>query len=335
MTEEDQLRRMLRDVALPPGVDVWRDRVRAGNRRRAAIAITAAAAAVALVGVGVTMIAIDSEPADDTVLINPPTSTRPSDSPTAGTTTTTTPKSTPSAPPPSSSSPVPGIPGNAQLVRHAGDLHVTTPGATIRDLEVTGTIYVAASNVTLTRVRVVAKGDFAIRQQPGAKNLTVESCDLAGAEHGIRQEDVGLTVRLCDIHGVRVGVSVTSSATLTGTRIHDLTSPPSAYGVYSAGGSGITVTGNTIINQFGTGAAIMLDTVGGAYRDVRIEANVLAGGQVPLFAGAAAAGSSGMRVLGNRFGRGAGGFVRDWDGTRPGNTWRDNVTRDTGQPVTP
>lgn len=319
--DEDELRRLFGDIPLAAGVDAWRDRAHRGRPR-----VAIAAALLAVISVGVAVILFSRSDAQPPTVLPTTTSQTPTPPPTSRQQPTTSLPSSPSTP-----SATTTTTQSPAVKKHEGDLFVTAPNTVITDLQVTGTIYVRAANVSLTRVTVFAANqDFAIRQEPGATNLTVTSCELTGAEYGIRQEATGLTVRQCDIHNVRIGLAVSESATVTNNQIHDLSSPASSYGVYSGGGTGLTLTDNTITNQQPGGAAVLLDSVGGAYHDVLIQRNRLSGGQFTLHFGQSG-GSSDIRVLGNRIGRGAVGYARDWDGAQPGNSWRDNVSLETGQ----
>ena len=211
------------------------------------------------------------------------------------------------------------------MKKYAGDLILDRAGASVSDLEVTGTIYVRAKNVTLTRVTVRAAGnDFGIRQEPGADNLKVSACELSDADYGLRQEATGLSVRDCDIHDVRIGVAVGNSAKIADSNIHGLRTD-SAYGVYSGGGgSGLVLTNTTIVNPRRGGAAVMLDTAGGPQVDVLVQGNRISGGQFALYAGAAA-GSHDIRIIGNRLGRGSVSHFTGRDDSLPGAVWRGNT----------
>ena len=189
------------------------------------------------------------------------------------------------------------MPFGATLTEHAGDLMITTPGAEVSDLLVTGAVVVAAPDVTLRRVHVLGTDGDTVRQTKTAPRLTIEDCDLAtrAAETaGVVQEAPGLTVRRCRVDGPGNGIVVRSDNA-------------------------------TVTENFFTERGVLIES--NVSTGVTVEDNVRYRVDAPAWSG-----SHHLRVPHNRFL----GFapVIGWPDGRPGNEWRGNVG-DNGEPVAP
>jgi hypothetical protein len=232
-----------------------------------------------------------------------------------------------------------GVPAGTALRTNSGNLTVTTPGAVVDRMLVTGIVIVKAPNVTIRRTRVApAHSDYwVIYQSPGATNLVIEDTEIAGGgiHLGVVQEADGLTVRRCAIHHVDTAVALGefSRGTVEDSYLHDV-----ATGVGTAGGNAtVTISHNTIASTVPGEAAIGFANNAPPMTAVTIENNLLSGGSYTLSAG----NQRQVRFSHNRFSRAASqkggqyGPVANWDATSPGNVWLDNVWDDTGAPVQP
>ena len=236
-----------------------------------------------------------------------------------------------------------GVPAGTTLTVHDGDMHVSTAGAMVSNVQVKGTLFIDAPNVTLVNVKVLPDGGFFGIKQYGA-NLTVRDSEISGdpatpIDYGISQEAAGLSVTRVLIRGVNAGIALgAGSVTVSGSRIDQLTGT-SQTGI---GGNGQTpnlmFSNNTILIDADAGAAIVL--YGTSYDGVTIQGNTLAGGARTLIV-PGGAGSQNVRVLDNRFSRmyypdcGSIAPTTGYDPGQPGNQWSGNVWADTGLPIDP
>jgi hypothetical protein len=201
-----------------------------------------------------------------------------------------------------------GVPLGATLDDHYGDLRVTTPGQTVSDLRVTGTVIVDAPNVTLKRVLVVApQGAAAVRQN--ANGLTVIDSELSGGT-SLTQGTAGLTIRRSRLEA---GVTITSGAQLFDCHL------AVADVLVASNSSGILVRHNTF-------RRVTMDDLAGPVRNVTIENNLLNQVDAPTKAGSAS-----IHVLSNRF-RGNAPST-GWDSSAPDYRWSDNTYADSGAPA--
>ncbi|HEX6684104.1 MAG TPA: hypothetical protein VF062_14970 [Candidatus Limnocylindrales bacterium] len=325
--DPDRMRALFEEVPAPDGIDRWRvaTPARGGGPRPRTAVLTAAGATLLVTSLTVGLISFGGTQKEVTV---PPAIIEPSQVSPSPLAQSPVPSPTPSpATPPSTGSPTHSAPSPTRSV-HSGDLRITTAGALISDLHVTGTIVVEAPNVTLRRVRVARERDgyWAVRQLSSARNLTIETSEIGGdgrhsVQHGIAQEADGLTVRDTVVRAVEMGITVLTRATVERTRIVDLLPSDSGFGLVCHGGGQITARDNTIIVPPQANAAIAL-FADRPISGVRISGNLLGGGRSTLHAG----GPQEVEVTGNRFRRQS-EPVR-WDTSAPkvwsGNTWEDN-----------
>jgi Right handed beta helix region len=357
--DPDGIRELFQEVQPPPGVARWRvaaaaaarrEPARAARPRRRALAVAACAVAVAVVaGAGpVVSRLLHHAPArpGGTGGIAPappvppvsasPTGAASSVSPDAGPTSLGPPATATARPGPTNT----GVPAGMTLRTHAGDLTVTTPGAVVDALLVTGSILVEAPNVTIRRTRVAPDGKvfWAIRQEPKATNLTVEDSEIAGGGNHIdlSQEEDGLAVRRCLFRDADIGIAVGNRATVEDSYFHAV-----GTGVGTTGGvATVTVHHNTILTSKPAESAIGMLTQRGPLTAVTIDDNLLGGGNYTVHFGEGPA-SQAVTVRRNRFSRAVylnGGYygpVAGWDARAPRNAWADNVWDDTGAPVNP
>ncbi|WP_433181487.1 hypothetical protein [Actinoallomurus sp. CA-150999] len=242
-------------------------------------------------------------------------------------------------------------PGTRLQVR-TGTIKVTTDGAVLDGLEVHGDIVVLARNVTIRNCRVIGAGDWAIlqRMEAGSGGLTVEDTEISGGggrplEFGVLNFAGGLTVRRVNVHAMMSAVQ-TSQGLIEDSYFHDPKDFPGAHVTLVASGSGprpgmtFVVRHNAILNPGGQTAAVALYQDFGLNHDVTVQGNLLAGGGYTVYGGAGKYGRPHhIRFVGNVFSRryfrkgGAFGWGTTWDGSGPGNQWKDNTWEDTGEPV--
>jgi hypothetical protein len=110
-----------------------------------------------------------------------------------------------------------GVPPGVPLSTRIGDIELSSAKATLQDVVVIGSIVVSAPDVTIRHVRVVPdRGDeWAIKQLATAGGLLVENSEVDGhgwTGDGITQQAPGLTVSYTQVHGVGVGIRLSSHA---------------------------------------------------------------------------------------------------------------------------
>jgi hypothetical protein len=382
--DEEELRALFEEIAPPPGLDRWRERVAdtesdtetegativdlpTGHgprpRRRPTRSVAVAAAAAVVVGLGGVVVTSellsDAPPADDpTMIIDgpdrtvsslPPTVTS-DDKPPSGTVSVppggssgqeqqSTPGTDAGSPqsggggptgpggpsavkvpntitpvwPPMEGDPTAGntgVPLGATLSSHNGDLRITTAGAVLRDVRVTGSVIVDAPNVTLLRVLVVApSGAAAVRQN--ADNLTVENSQLSGATSLI-QSATGLVVRRSRLEN---GATITSGAEL--------------YDNYFAQADVLIPAGSTtvLLRHNVMGKVSMID-LNGPIRGVTVENSLLTRVDLPTQSGSAS-----VYILANRFRSSA--PSTGWHPSATDFRWSNNTFADSGAPANP
>jgi hypothetical protein len=201
-----------------------------------------------------------------------------------------------------------GVPDGVAL-QPSGPVTVRSAGAVIEGLDIDGPVEIAADRVTIRRSRVRGGPHWGIRIAEGVTGALIEEVEIAPstpseAVDGIRAEGA-FTGRRLDIHGTGDGVKAGSGTRLEASWVHDLASEAETHSdaVQTTGGAGIVLIGNRL--EGATNAAVMASTEMAALSGLVIERNWLDGGAHTLNIRAGENGApSGVRVVGNRFGRG-------------------------------
>jgi hypothetical protein len=242
-----------------------------------------------------------------------------------------------------------GIEAGHQLREVDGPLVVDRDGATIEDLDVHGSIDVAADDVTLRNVRVDATGEGWGIGLRGAHGTTIEHCEVAPDGPrllvGIKDaygDATGTTIRACDIARTTTGIQV-HEGLVADNYVHALAYRDGDHlnGITSNGATTpLVIRHNTILNPVGQTDAIGLFQDFGREARRTITDNLLAGGGYTVYGGEGGHGAaSDIVVSDNRFARtyfrhgGRFGPVAYFDPTGPGNVWSGNRWDDTLQEV--
>jgi hypothetical protein len=199
------------------------------------------------------------------------------------------------------------VPVDTTLRAHSGDLRVTTPGAVVTNLRVTGVVVVSAPDVTLRRVSVSGRGGLAVRQTAAASRLTIELSDLAGS---VVQEASGLTLRRCTTGRVAGRGGLTAVDTFFSGPLE-----------VRSGTTNVVARHNTI-------GRIVLGDMSGPVSDVTIEDSDLG-----MVAAPTEPGSRDIRVRRNVFREDP--PSTGWNDQGPGFVWTANTSRGTGAPIGP
>lgn len=232
-------------------------------------------------------------------------------------------------------------------LRASGCVNASTDGQVVENLSISGcTINVTAKNVTIRNVRMsLASIDmFAVIVRSGA-SATIQNVEISGLDKTgkslqyaiLSQTDNRVTVDRANLHHCADCIQG-EAMVVTNSYIHDLANPPGAHvdGFQCNSSCGVTLTGNTILNEWDQTATIALFADFGTPRNSVIRGNLLAGGGYTVYAGGSNA--TGIEVTGNRFSRLYSSRGGNWGhGTQfvanTGNVWSGNFWDDTGLSV--
>lgn len=244
-----------------------------------------------------------------------------------------------------------GVPAGTHLTP-SGSITISTPGAVVSGLAVSGTINVRASNVTIENSDIAEANpsNAAIDIASGVTGTLLEHDTI----HGTNNSSGSLAYAVNDMTGSVTSVTedhvyaynidrilvgpgtVTNSfalgnANIAGEHYED---------VYEGNGS-VTLNHNTLLNPHNQTASIFLSNDFGPLGVVQITNNLLAGGDYILYGDATNVNNLGVTsetVTGNRFSRiyyPHGGLYGAAVYMPHSYTWSGNVWDDTGQPVSP
>jgi hypothetical protein len=265
-----------------------------------------------------------------------------------------------------------GVPAGTTLTP-AGSQTVSTDGAVLDGLEITGTVTVTADNVTIQNSRIVrtsgGSGSYAVILNNGADNFTIKDTEVVGPE----SDSEGLQSAVWNHYG-NPGATATrvyfhrcaDCWEGAGTFRDDYMVVDAAYSgshdedIYVCGDR-VDVDHSTLVNTHQQTATVFGDTICGP-NDFTVTNSLLAGGGFLVYPQANSSSATGTaNVSGNRFARcttssvydpGSGGRtcsggadsfgyyplggyygVAAYNYSGPGNVWANNVWDDSGQPV--
>ncbi|WP_110182138.1 right-handed parallel beta-helix repeat-containing protein [Nocardioides solisilvae] len=227
-------------------------------------------------------------------------------------------------------------------LRASRGLTVTTDGAVVENLDISGQLHIRANNVTVRNVRVRSSDYYALYVTgSGARIEHVEVDGLGfsgtGGAAGIGGGGKGMTVVAADITGVENGVVPGSGSVVQDSWIHGLASPgdPHYDGIQMDGGlSDIRVVHNTIdMSEHSQTAAVMVDNYFGPISRISVTGNQLLGGGYTVYADGSFSSSDAVSAItyaDNVFGKGHWGYglLRNADVT-----WSNNTDLGTGRAV--
>jgi hypothetical protein len=234
-----------------------------------------------------------------------------------------------------------GVPPGTTLTP-SGSITITTAGAVVSGLDISGTVNINANNVTFRNSRVRSSSFAIVRVQAGRTGVVIENVEINGVgsgndgNHGIAGE--GAMIRRVNIYNVENGITPQSSNTamlIEDRYIHDLraSGAPHYDGIQIDGGlRNITIRHNTVHNQNNQTAAVMIDNYFGSISNVMVTNNRLLGGGYTVYSDGQFNGGSitGVSFTNNRLKRGYYGY-KSIQNNSP--VWSGNVDDVTGQPV--
>jgi hypothetical protein len=202
-----------------------------------------------------------------------------------------------------------GVPAGTVL-KPRGSFTISTRGAVVSGLDVTGTVTIAASDVTLMDSRIMPSAGatgIAVRYS-GVSGVVIEHVEIDGADHSPSAVGItgsGFIVEAANIHGTADAIDVGSNDVVRDSWIHDLFVVPGDHtdGVQSSGGANVVISHNTI-NAEGShvNSAVILGADLGPLINSVVIGNLLAGGGFTVYAGTNGTYSSGViTIADNRF----------------------------------
>jgi hypothetical protein len=217
-----------------------------------------------------------------------------------------------------------GVPAGVPLTP-SGSLTITRPGTVVSGLQVTGTIAVAASNVTIENTRVIQNqtcgptdpcGNSAIEVRSGLTGVVIRNVETASVpgdtcEHDIRNTGSSVTIEGAYMHGCDSNVYGAGPTVLKNsfgvTKIE--MSEDHIENIYFDE-TAFTAIHDTLLNPVEQTAVIFGNSGGGndvtnCTNQLTVLESLLAGGGYSIYpcAHAAQAGSSYLNVQGNHFAR--------------------------------
>ena len=238
-----------------------------------------------------------------------------------------------------------GVQAGVTLKAYNGDLVINTPGAVISGLDIHGSVYINADNVTLINCRITSGGYWAVSVgggggSSGGTGCVVQNCEINGL--GGTQGSAGIqgagTFLANNIYGVENGIVFAGSNSLAQDNyIHDLQSTPEAHydGIAAQGGlSNITIRHNTVISRPDATSAIYINNDFGPMSNVIVDNNKLSGGGYTVYSDEKAAHPgqiTGVQFTNNYLVKGYYGYAAIANNTV---VWQGNIDLGTGQTVT-
>lgn len=250
------------------------------------------------------------------------------------------------------------MPAGTTLSTVTGGYNVTVDGTLVQNLDITGYLFIDASNVTVRNCRIRGTVDYhVILQTFGHSNITIENCTIDGqgiVQYGIALQD-GAVVRGCKIVNCVDGCThFGNSSTIEDNyiqvtqRVPGPADPDHPDGIdYNGGGTGPYVwRHNRIVGYPNATSCIGMYPDFGACTDILVENNLLSGGGFSIYAGESnnvgALPPSNIRLIGNRWlddlfpGTGGEfGPIAYFNPARSGNVFTDNRFYPSGQLVDP
>lgn len=232
-----------------------------------------------------------------------------------------------------------GVPSGTVL-KSSGSMKITTAGTVVDGVDIKGSIYISASDVTIKNSKVAGSAYAAIQIAEGTKNVRIENVDVDGLGMSGSAGSAGIAgpadVVGTDIKGVENGIVPGSGSTLTGNYIHNLVSPgaPHYDGIQIDGGlSNIVIKKNTIdLDEHSQTSAVMIDNYFGPISNIDVDGNILLGGGYTVYSDGQFSGGSisGVSFTNNQLGKGQFGYASIQNNTVE---WSGNVDESSGQAV--
>src|SRR5690625_3756994 len=183
-----------------------------------------------------------------------------------------------------------GVPEGVELTE-TGSLTVTEDGATVDAMLIRGNVKVEADGVTITNSKIVNDSIYAIQLEPENKNLVVEDTEIDGGgvahvavthgEYTLRRDNIHNAIDGPRIEGVNVLIEDSFIHSLS--RIEDGHHDT----IQIRKGVGVTIRGNNLQAYHAESddpmnAAIQIGSLIGPLKDLRVEGNLMNGGNYTI-----------------------------------------------------
>ncbi|MDB5536677.1 MAG: hypothetical protein JWP26_1619 [Devosia sp.] len=201
-----------------------------------------------------------------------------------------------------------GVPDGVKLLP-SGDIVVTKAGTVISGLNITGSVYIDADNVTIQNCKISSSNFAVVQIRDGSDGAIVKNCEINGLNSGGQGITGYGTFVGNDIYGVGDGINVTGDHVLIQDNyIHDLGGTADSHfdGIQIDGGvTDIRIEHNSVINDHGQTAAVMIDDYFGHTSNVVVNNNLLTGGGYTIYVtGLDGNGTENVQVTNNHIGKG-------------------------------
>lgn len=224
-----------------------------------------------------------------------------------------------------------GVPAGTKLTP-SGSIKITTKGAIVENLDITGEVQVLADDVTIRKCRITSGDYYPIRYfDNDNKGLLVEDTEIIGTSADVTAgiSFSNYTARRVNIHGSADGFKADSNVLIEDSWVHDLGNYPDQHndGVQSTVGQGVRIRHNRL--EGASNACVQSGDENGTTNDLVIECNWLSGGGYSL--NLRGKNITGVKVLRNRF-KGDWGYG-PWTIDDPKPTVTGNVKDADGSPI--
>lgn len=224
-----------------------------------------------------------------------------------------------------------GVPDGVTLLP-SGDIVVTTPGTVISGLDIKGTVYIDADNVTIQNSKITSNSFSAVQIKEGSRGVVVQDNEINGVgtnnegSSGITGAGTFLRNNIYNVeNGLNIGPG--SGTLIEGNYIHDLKASGSPHydGIQIDGGQSDTIVRhNTVINDYTQTAAVMIDNYFGPVTNILVTDNLLVGGGYTIYSDGQFNGGpmTGVEITNNRVG---GGYWGDLNANSTSPVYTGNV----------
>lgn len=226
-----------------------------------------------------------------------------------------------------------GVPAGTTLT-NSGSLTVTTNGALIQNLNISGQIIINADNVTIRNCRITSSDYYPIDHNNGNTGLLVEDSEIIATTYNVTagMSFTDYTARRVSVTGSADGFKADSNVLIEDCYVTALGIGPDTHndGVQTTGGSNVTLRHNTFkLGGQTVSSVVQVGNEWGTNSNWVIQNNLIDGGGWRINASNNPADNPNFQVINNRFTRRAG----YGPGSVGGATWSGNIWDDDGTTV--
>lgn len=214
-----------------------------------------------------------------------------------------------------------GVPASATLTRYEGTLRITTDNQVVDGMEVVGDIVIEANNVTIKNSRIISGTPWhAVMIADDAAGFTLMDCEIDGrstTDNGVYGHG---TILRTNIHSVENGMTIWGPSVIKDNFIHSLAATdedPHFDGIQINGADDVSIIHNTVINEHGQTAAIIMGNTFSGLSNIIIDNNLLIGGGYTVYVdgrnGGGPVDDASIQIINNRIGGGYWGSFALYD----------------------